>query len=219
MWLRVDPALSTRFPELKALATIIWEVSVKPEDQELENFKCSVLQELRKTHSLDSIKEEPVFRAYRDFYWRIGIDPTKLRPAGEALVRRALGGKPIPKINTLVDTYNLISLKTGVAIGAFDLDKIDGEPHLREAKKGERFLGIGMKDPEILSGGEPVVADRRNLIAIYPYRDSDETKVTEATKNVLFLICGVPGIPAVVLEEVAALTVENVKRFCGGSSD
>jgi len=43
--------------------------------------------------SLEGLKEDPVVRAYRDFYWRLGIDPTKVRPSSEALARRALRGE------------------------------------------------------------------------------------------------------------------------------
>ncbi|MFN4132755.1 MAG: B3/4 domain-containing protein [Candidatus Hadarchaeales archaeon] len=215
--MRVEPKLAERFPELRALIRIVRGVEVKPESEGVENFKREVTEEVRTSMKLEDVKDAPVFRAYRDFYWRVGIDPTKIRPAGEALVRRVLGGKPIPKINTLVDVYNMVSLRTGVAIGAFDFKKINGELILREALKGEKFLGIGMKSQETLGGNEMVVADAEKLIAIYPYRDSEETKVTTATTDVLFLLCGVPGISEEVLKNVGDQTVEMAVKFCGGS--
>ena len=54
---------------------------------------------MRKNYSLDGLKDEENIRAYRDFFWKLGIDPTKIRPAAEALIRRILGGKEIPRIN------------------------------------------------------------------------------------------------------------------------
>ncbi|MFP3171798.1 MAG: hypothetical protein RXQ79_01985, partial [Acidilobus sp.] len=31
--------------------------------------------------SLEDLKDNQVVRAYRNFYWRLGIDPTKMRPS------------------------------------------------------------------------------------------------------------------------------------------
>jgi DNA/RNA-binding domain of Phe-tRNA-synthetase-like protein len=216
MKLNVSTDLAERFPGLQALVRCIEGVEVTREKSELEQFKLEVAEEIRSSYTLETVKDAPIFRAYRDFYWRVGIDPTKTRPSGEALVRRILSGKVLPKINTLVDAYNLASAKTGIAIGAFDLAKVGGELLLRFAIAGEEFKGIGMQEAEILEGNEPVVSDGEKLIAIYPYRDSDETKVTEATKDVLLLICGVPGISEEQLRKTAELTVRFITRFCGG---
>lgn len=50
------------------------------------------VKEVRSKYSLDSLKDDPIIRRYRDFYWHeLGIDPTKQRPAQEALLRRFLG--------------------------------------------------------------------------------------------------------------------------------
>jgi len=59
--------------------------------------------------SLEGLKEDPVVRAYRDFYWRLGIDPTKVRPSSEALARRALRGE-FPRVSPLVDAGNVASI-------------------------------------------------------------------------------------------------------------
>ena len=87
---------------------------------------------------------------------------------------------------------------------------------MRFAEEGEQFYGIGMKKPLILKGGEIVVSDDQKLIAIYPYRDADNTKVTEETENVTIVVCGVPGIPKRDLENASQVTVEYIKRFCAG---
>ena len=87
---------------------------------------------------------------------------------------------------------------------------------LRIARKGERFTGIGMEKPVMLEGSEAVVSDAEKLIAIYPYRDADGTKVTMATTDVLLLICGAPGIEEEVLKSAAQTAIGYITRFCGG---
>ena len=118
----------------------------------------------------------------------------KTRPASEALVRRILSGKVLPTINTAVDAYNLASIETGVPIGAFDADLLKGELTMRFAQEGEEFLGIGMEKPIELHTNQVILTDEKEIIAIYPYRDSDRTKITPATKTIHIVACGVPKV-------------------------
>ncbi len=216
MSLSIHFKVKASFPELVVLTRQVRGVKVEKQNVELEKFGDELMKEVRERYDLETLKDLLTFRAYRDFFWRAGIDPTKNRPAAEALIRRVLGGKAIPCVNTLVDAYNLASISTEIALAAFDSDKLRGDLLMRFATKGEEFLGIGMKEPMLLRGGEVVISDAEKLVAIYPHRDADNTKVTEETKNVLLLICGVPGISEERLSQAARVAVEYVTKFCGG---
>jgi len=217
--LTIDAKLKNRFPKLNALTLRIDGVQVKKKDPELESFKEQVMEQVRSQYTLEEVKDHPTFRAYRTFFWNIGIDPTKIRPAAEALTRRILAGKPLPCINTLVDTYNLASIKTRIALATFDSDKLDGNLLMRFAKEGEQIIGIGMDKPFVMKGGEIVVTDEKKLIAVYPYRDADNTKVTEKTKNILIVVCGVPDITEETLKNASDVTLDYVTRFCKTKKD
>ncbi len=203
-------------PELKEKHGIDVEVlylrnlEVKPSSQEFKAFKEEVFQGIRAKHTLTSLKDHAVVRAYRDFYWRIGIDPTKLRPASEALVRRILAGKPLPEINNLVDAYNLASALTLIPMGAYDAEKIKGELRIRTSQ-GERFVGIGGK--EITTKGEIVLSDGEKILSIYPYRDADATKITTSTRAAVVVLCGVKGVDRDYLRQSAQKTLEIISRF------
>jgi len=216
--MRVVPELQSFFPGLRVVELKMEGLEVQSTDPTLESFKREVQEIVRHGFtSLTEVKDRPIFRAYRDFFWRVGIDPTKVRPAGEALTRRILGGRDLPTVNTVVDAYNIASIETSVAIAAFDLGTIDGESLvMRRAVKGEPFHGIGMVSPDSLTGVEVVIEDQESgkLVAVYPYRDSDDSKVTERTKGVLFMMCGVPGIDETTLERARDLTKEYIGRFC-----
>jgi len=216
MSLTINPEVKAQFPDLEVLISIIENVTVKPVDPRLEAFKEDAVQRVRSIYDIESLKDKPTLRAYRDFFWAIKVDPTKNRPAAEALIRRVVGGKPLPRINTLVDAYNLASIETEIAIAAFDADKLRGNLTMRYAEKDEEFLGIGMKEPLSLQGGEIIISDEEKMVAIYPYRDAEETKVTEATRNVLLLFCGVPGISRDHLYEATKVASEFIARFCNG---
>jgi DNA/RNA-binding domain of Phe-tRNA-synthetase-like protein len=214
MNLKIDSELSNRFPDLTVLLLQIDEMKIKKKDSELEKFKLTVTKQVRNEYELDAVKDHPTFRAYRDFFWRIGIDPTKIRPAAEALIRRILAGKTLPCINTLVDSYNLASIKSRIALATFDTDKLEGNLLMKFAEEDEQFYGIGMEKPLILKGGEIVVSDNEKLIAVYPYRDADNTKVTQETENSTIVVCGVPGIPKETLENASRVALEYINRFC-----
>jgi len=214
--LKIDSEVKAGYPGLDVLTYRLANVAVENKNLELEKFKDELIKEVKGKYTLDSLKDAPTFRAYRDFFWRVGIDPTKNRPAAEALIRRILRDNLIPNINTIVDAYNLASIKTEIALAAFDIQELQGNLVMRFARRGEKFLGIGMERPIDLEGGEVVISDDQKLVAIYPHRDADRSKVTEKTRNILLLVCGVPGITMDVLARAATVAVEYITRFCDG---
>jgi len=215
--MEIEKVLLDKYPGLAVLEFALG-VEIQKGSDHLEAFKRSKQEELRKKiPSLEVVRDLPIIRAYRDFYWKVGIDPTKTRPAGEALLRRIIGGRDLPNINTLVDSYNIASAETMISIAAFDRRKVNPQQLLmRSAVRGESFMGIGMKSSISLEGVEVVIEDtfEKKLIAVYPYRDADESKVTEDTKEVLFMMCGVPGITPKDLESAKNITFEYVTKFC-----
>lgn len=220
--LRIEETLRQSFLGLQVVELKLQNLTITEKRSDLDTFKKEVQQKVKGSYkSLNEIRDQTIFRAYRDFFWRVGIDPTKTRPAAEALTRRIVGGKEVPTINTFVDCYNLVSVLTSVAIAAFDLNSIsENELIMRKARAQESFRGIGMDSEMLLQGNEVVIEDtgKRKLIAIYPYRDSDDSKVTLQTKNVLMMMCGVPDVPLGSLNDAAKLSKEFIKQFCGGSS-
>ncbi len=218
-YLPLSPALKEKFPDLAAQIINFKDVTIKREVNELEEYKEEVYEETRGRWEIEKLRDDPDFRAYRDFFWKLGTDPTKNRPAAEALIRRVLNGRPIPKINTWVDAYNLVSIQTAIPIASFDADLLEGSLLMREAEAGEEFLGIAMKKPMVLKGGEAVIQDDQGLVAIYPFRDADHSKVTGDTKNVLMLLCGAPKITLETLDASAGVAEKVLTRFCGGRAE
>lgn len=214
MRIEIDASLKRTYEGLSVHEMDIEGLSIMRETPELNDFKNEVASKVRNEYDLEKLKDVETIRKYRDFFWRLGIDPTKIRPASEALIRRILQGKDLPKINTAVDAYNLVSIETHIAIGAFDDALLKGRLLMRTAEEGENFLGIGMKETKVLKGQEIVISDEEKLIAIYPYRDADNTKVTDKTERIYMLSCGVPGIEMEQLRRASLLTKEYFEKFC-----
>ncbi len=214
MRIEIDASLKRTYEGLSVHEMDIEGLSIMRETPELNDFKNEVASKVRNEYDLEKLKDVETIRKYRDFFWRLGIDPTKIRPASEALIRRILQGKDLPKINTAVDAYNLVSIETHIAIGAFDDALLKGRLLMRTSEEGENFLGIGMKETKVLKGQEIVISDEEKLIAIYPYRDEDDTKVTDKTERIYILSCGVPGIEMEQLRRASLLTKEYFEKFC-----
>ncbi len=216
----IEDDLARRFSGLRVLAVRLDGFINNRYLGDIESLESRVYSEVRRRHSLESPKDVAVFRAYRDFFWELGIDPTKLRPSSEALVRRILMGKGLPRINPLVDAYNLASALTGITMAAYDDSKVSGSLRIRRARPGEAFRGIGM-DEEIRLGSEVVLRDDVSILSIYPYRDSDHTKTGEDTRRAILVTCGVPGISFEILREAEKVALDFIESVATpqGESD
>lgn len=188
--IEIDSYLKEVFPDIyistREIETVIRQS--KDLDKQVSKLRSSI------THSLEDLKDNPIIRAFRDFYWKIGIDPTKIRPASEALVRRILSGSSLPSINNVVDAGNLASTETLIPIGLYDLDKIVGGLVLRFAKDGEEFIDITGRVKK-LESNTIVLSDEIGIVHIFPHRDSLRTMIDWGTRRILIVGCGVKNVP------------------------
>jgi DNA/RNA-binding domain of Phe-tRNA-synthetase-like protein len=105
-------------------------------------------------------------------------------------------------------------MTTCISLAAFDTDKLEGKLTVRFAQKGEKFLGIGMDAPASLNGGEVIMTDSNRLVAVYPYRDADYSKISTKTCDLTLISCGVPQISIDQLKEAADRASEYIVRYC-----
>ncbi|QGR19505.1 B3/4 domain-containing protein [Stygiolobus azoricus] len=191
-------------------------VIVRETDNGLED-EMKKIEEKYKGIDIDSLKDDPVVRAYRDFYWKIKIDPTKTRPSGEALRRRIARNGKLPRINNVVDIGNLVSADTLVPIGLYDTARFKYPIVLRLSKGNEEFLGIGKKESEKLDEGIPIlVDDEGKVMHIYPHRDSQLTNVINTTENVLIVGAGVMGVPEELVRRATTRVAELLVKYASG---
>ncbi len=175
----------------------------------------SLITEYKQKYSLLGIKNIYNVKLYREYMWKIGVDPTKIRPSHEALLRRCIRTSDFPRINTIVDIGNLVSLKYLVPVGIYDLGKIKPPLTLRTSVEGEVFYPIGSEIPRELAGGVPVVSDREKIIHLFPSRDSSLSSVDLSTRGVLVIVDGVEGIPLTISSSALGEVVEYLKKYTG----
>lgn len=139
----------------------------------------------------ESLKEMTSIAATRRIYKACGKDPSRYRPASEALIRRMLQGKALYQRDTLVDLVNLASIAYGYSIGGFDADRFVGDTlTLGIGREGEPYEGIGRGLINIQ--GLPVYRDGLGGVGT-PTSDHERTKMTLDTRHLVVLINGYDG--------------------------
>lgn len=145
----------------------------------------------RATLTTESLKEMMSIAATRRVYKACGKDPSRYRPASEALIRRMLQGKELYQIDTLVDLINLASIAFGYSIGGFDASKFVGDTlTLGVGREGEPYEGIGRGLINI--AGLPVYRDAEGGVGT-PTSDHERTKIQLSTTHLVVLINGYDG--------------------------
>ncbi len=148
-------------------------------------------EQFRSELTTESLKDLPSIAATRAVYRKCGKDPSRYRPASEALIRRMLQGKELYQIDTLVDLVNLASIAYGYSIGGFDASKFVGDTlTLSIGREGEPYEGIGRGMLNI--AGLPVYRDALGGVGT-PTSDNERTKMTLSTRHLVVLVNGYDG--------------------------
>ena len=174
-------------------------------------------ERFRSELTTESLKDMTSIAATRRVYKACGKDPSRYRPASEALIRRMLQGKELYQRDTLVDLVNLASIAYGYSIGGFDADKFVGNTlTLGIGREGEPYEGIGRGLLNIC--GLPVYRDAEGGVGT-PTSDNERTKMTLDTRHLVVLINGYDGNEQRVREN-AEYIQQLLCKYCqsdGGS--
>ncbi len=117
----------------------------------------------------------------RALYRKFGTDPTRMRPSSEALLRRLKKGEALPRVNSLVDVANAMSVQLQVPVGLYDLERARGdELRIRLGRDGEGYTGIGKEHVNV--AGRLCIADSDGACG-NPSADSARTMITTSTER------------------------------------
>ncbi len=171
---------------------------------------------IRNDFSLEDLAHNPLVQNWRKAY---RLFDSEDRCSSEALIRVILKGNQIRHINKLVDVYNYISLKYRAPVGGEDLDRIEGNIYLKFATGSEKFVILGGSGGESPKKDEVVYADDKEVICRrWNWRESDNTKLTEETRNAFLVIDALPPVTEdavkTAVEEFAGL----VSKFCNAET-
>jgi DNA/RNA-binding domain of Phe-tRNA-synthetase-like protein len=134
-------------PEFKGAARLgiieMRDVRVSDTPEELKSELNRLAAEAAQEYKDTALGNIPTVQKIRTIFHRSGLDPTRYRPSSESLLRRAVKGKGLYFINSVVDLINYFSLKSLCPMGLYDAEKLVPPIEWRIGKPGETYEGIG----------------------------------------------------------------------------
>jgi len=151
--------------------------------------KKQAMEEWALQCQLEEVSDSAVVTGYTDLLQKVGRSTKKNPPTILALIRNIQHRGSLPQINSIIDIYNVECLRSYLAIGGHDLDKIEGPIEFTISQREDLFFPI-LSSEKHVTPTDPVYRDQKGVLAWLDVRDSDLYKFEETTKNALFVIQG-----------------------------
>jgi DNA/RNA-binding domain of Phe-tRNA-synthetase-like protein len=192
-----------------ALVLVASNIANGPSDAGSDAELAAAEAQLRDS-GLERATDHPHIASWRSAFSAFGAKPSKYPSSAEALISRVLKGQPLPRVNTLVDLYNAISVRHVVPVGGEDADRLEGGLRLTVTGGGEQFdpRGDGT-DIETLAAGEIVWRDDLGVTCRrWNWRQGGRTQLTVDTTRGFFVFDRLDGM---TVDEVHAAADELSK--------
>ncbi len=204
---------------VKIITARISNVQNTDTNSEFEAYKNSELEKLKADWEGKKYKDDPVLEGFRNLHTKVGRSNRDYVASPEGLRWSFLERGRFPHINLIVDIYNLVSIKTGLAFGAHDIDKVNGNISLRLTKGDERFIPLGkIEATPVFPGEYAYVDDNNNVICRLEVLQVEPTKVTTDTRDIFVIIQGNENTSAEYVQKAAEEVCQLITKYCGGES-
>lgn len=189
---RYDPPIVERFPGIVGGVIRASRVVNGPTSPELAETFDAAQAEVIARIGTTSLAELPSLAAWRRAFRAFGVDPTQYRSAAEGLIRRLTKQGELPRIGTLVDLANLVSIRHALPVAVFDVEAIGGGILVRFARGDERWSDLGSSTTERPEPGEVIFADEADEVVArrWCWRQSAGSAAREGTTEILVTVEG-----------------------------
>jgi DNA/RNA-binding domain of Phe-tRNA-synthetase-like protein len=143
------------------------------------------------------MRERPIPWAYRVFYRQIGLDPDRNRTPVEQLALDRLREGAFRSNGLPADALTVAIVETGVALRAFDADRLEGGLCIRDSAPGESLAGR----PGELAQGTLAIADERGPVALLFGGTGEGYAVGRETRRLTIVAVQVKGVPQIAVDE------------------
>ena len=203
---------------IKIVTARIFGVKNSDQNADFEDLKKKELEEIGSILSGKKYNDDLILDGFRDLHTKIGRSNREYIASPESLRRQFIERGRFPHINMLVDIYNLVSLRTGLALGAHDIDKVDGNVTLKLTTGDEKFIPLGKTEPvRIFPGEYGYVDDGDNVICRMEVLQVEPTKVTLSSGDIFLIVEGNANTNLEYVRKVAETVCAMITMYCGGS--
>lgn len=187
---------------------------------ELDAFLAQELEHMKAIWSEKDYKRDPILMGFRDLHTKVGRSNRDYPASPEVLLRLLIEKGRFPRINSIVDIYNFISIKTQLALGAHDVAHIHGNVTLRLTKGDELFFPLGKTEKVLVPAGEYSYCDDGNhIICRLEVLQGESTKITLKTQNIFLIIQGNMNTGSRYIEDAAKELTNLLVKYCGGEPE
>lgn len=218
MQFKINPRIFSEYPGASVGVVVAKGINNSKELKEVMDLLKKQQDEVLKQIHADQISAHAHIAPWRQAYTKFGAKPKDHLSSIENLLRRVIKRQPFRSINTLVDLYNVVSLKYMLPAGGEDLDTIKGDIELTFAGKNEQavFL-LGEKEAKAPNEGEVFYKDENGAICRrWNWKEADRTKITPDTKNAFFVLEILPPVKREFLEAATHELAALIQKFCNG---
>ena len=191
----IEPALAEEFPGLSIVSTTL-ETATGRSPEALRERLRSLSDRIGGPQAIQ-LRQQPIPWAYRVFFRQIGLDPDTTRTPIEQLIFERIHDGRFKSRNRVDDALTIGMVEVGVALRAFDADRVYGRIGLRLSARGEGFEGRVSALPD----GTIVVADEERPLGVLFDRTAEGRGVRRGSRRVMLVAVGVRGVPDIALEE------------------
>jgi DNA/RNA-binding domain of Phe-tRNA-synthetase-like protein len=191
----VAPRVAAEFPGL-GIASIEVDGRRRKSPEQVRRRLRNLSDRFFGAHAIH-MRERPVPWAYRVFFRQIGLDPDRTRTPVEQLALERLQDGGFKNRGMPADALTIATIETGVALRAFDAEKLQGRLCIRDSAPGESLPGR----PAELAQGTLTVADERTPVALLFGESAEGYAVDRGTRRVAIVAVQVNGVPQVAVDE------------------
>lgn len=214
MMITINPKLNELVPNFK-IGTITYHNIAIGESPQMIKGRFQLFTESLRLEERNAA-DYPGVTEYRKVFKSLAIDPSRYRPASEALLRRVLSGKDLPPINSGVDVNNFFSIRFGIPIGLYNLDKIQGDVQIDLGDAEDTYEGLNGR--EMNMEGKLLSKDEVGAFGS-PIVDSKRTMVDESVKNALHIVYLQPSMDKSEAQELLESMAKMFTQVNGGSAE
>lgn len=206
---------------LRAGAIVLRDVRITHASPELRSQIDDEVETIRRQFNIPAeVRSIPEVVKVHEILRNVGVKPRSHPPSTQKLIEFALKRGTLPAVNNLVDTYNLVSLRTKCSLGAHDLDRIVLPIELRLFRGDESFRPLGSSENRPVNRGEFGYVDAENrVICRLNSLQAEFSKVTPDTVNALLIIEATTAHRPEQLETTFSETTSTVNHYCGGQAE